>query len=451
MPNTAAKKATELPPEQPRGLIGGHMRAFFKDRTGFLARQAELGDVSRFWMSRQEMYFVNHPDLIRDVFVVNADKFMKGRALQRTKNLLGNGLLTSEGAEHLRQRRMIQPAFHRASIAEYSRSMVEFAEEMCDGWRDGEVRDIDKEMMRLTLRIVAKTLFGANITDEADRVGRAMKTLVDLFNYLMLPFAELMEKLPLPHSIRFRRAKRDLDEIVYGLIAERRRTGEDNGDLLSMLLAARDEDDGRGMSDEQVRDEILTLFLAGHETTANALTWTWMLLSQHPEVEAKLHDELSRVLAGRVPSMDDIPRVPFTEAVIAESMRLYPPAWAIGRKAIADHEIGGVRVPAGAMVLMSPFVLHRDARFWTEPLEFRPERWLRQNVKEASQRNIYFPFGGGVRRCIGEGFAWTELILVATTIARRWRLDLDPTQRIALDPKITLRPKFGMKMQITAC
>ena len=416
----------------------------------FLLRQAELGDVSRFWMGGQAMYFVNHPDLIRDVFVVNADKFIKGRALQRTKNLLGNGLLTSEGSEHLRQRRMIQPAFHRARIAEYSRSMVEFAEEMCDGWIDGEVRDIDKEMMRLTLRIVAKTLFGANIIDKADRVGRAMTTLVDLFNYLMLPFAEVLEKLPLPHSIRFKRAKRDLDEIVYGLIAERRRTGEDNGDLLSMLLAARDEDDGRGMTDEQIRDEILTLFLAGHETTANALTWTWMLLSQHAEVETKLQDELTSVLADRTPTIDDIPQLTFTEAVIAESMRLYPPAWAIGRKAIQDHELGGVRVPAGAMVLVSPFVLHRDARLWDAPLEFRPERWLSQNVKEASSANIYLPFGGGVRRCIGEGFAWTELILVAATIARRWKLELQPDQRIGPDPKITLRPKFGMRVTVTS-
>jgi cytochrome P450 len=448
MAESAAKVASQLVLEQPRSLIGGHMRAFFRDRTGFLTRQAELGDVSRFWMSGQAMYFVNHPDLIRDVFVLSADKFMKGRALQRTKNLLGNGLLTSEGAEHLRQRRMIQPAFHRARIAEYSRSMVEFAQLMSDEWQEGEVRDIDKEMMRLTLRIVAKTLFGANVTDEADRVDRSMTTLVDLFNYLMLPFAELLEKLPLPHSIRFKRAKRDLDEIVYALIAERRRTGEHNGDLLSMLLAARDEDDGRGMTDEQVREEILTLFLAGHETTANALVWTWMLLSQHPDAEAKLHDELHRVLAGRTPTFDDIPQLTFTEAVIAESMRLYPPAWAIGRKAVQDHEIADVVVPAGAMVLVSPFVLHRDARFWSDPLEFRPERWLEQNVKEASQRNIYFPFGGGVRRCIGEGFAWTELVLLAATIARRWKLDLDPDQRIALDPKITLRPKHGMKMRL---
>lgn len=450
MPDTAPEMPTKMTPEQPRSLLGGHMRAFFNDRTGFLIRQAKLGDVSRFWMGNQAMYFVNHPDLIRDVFVVNADKFIKGRALQRTKNLLGNGLLTNEDADYLRQRRMIQPAFHRTRIAQYSRSMVDYAERMSATWKDGDVRDIDQEMMRLTLQIVAKTLFGADVSDEADRVGQAMTTLVDLFNYLMLPFAEMLEKLPLPHSIRFRRAKRTLDEIIYGMINERRRSGENRGDLLSMLLAARDEDDGRGMTDAQVRDEVLTLFLAGHETTANALTWTWMLLSQHPEADAKVREELDRVTGDRTPTIDDIPHLTFTEAIFAESMRLYPPAWAIGRKAIVDHELAGHTIPVGSMVLMSPFVLHRDARFWDDPLEFRPDRWATHNVKEASQKNIYFPFGGGVRRCIGEGFAWTEGILLVATIAKRWRLELEPGQQIAVDPKITLRPKFGMRMRITS-
>jgi cytochrome P450 len=448
MPDSAVKKATKLPPEQPRSLIGGHMRTFFRDRTGFLTRQAELGDVSYVQMGNQPLYFVNHPDLIRDVLVVSADKFVKGRALQRTKSLLGNGLLTNEGASHLRQRRMIQPAFHRTRIAEYSRSMVDAAERMVDTWHDGEVRDIDRDMMRLTLQIVAKTLFGADLTDEADRVGNAMTTLVDLFNYLLLPFSELLERLPLPHSIRLKRARRTLDEIVYGFIHERRRTREDRGDLLSMLLNARDEEDGSAMTDEEVRDEVLTLFLAGHETTANALTWTLMLLSQNPGAEAKLHHELGRVLSGRAPGMDDIPGLTFTEAVIAESMRLYPPAWAIGRKAVVDHELGGYRIPATSVVLVSPFVTHRDARFWDDPLEFRPERWLSLSVKQAGQQNIYFPFGGGVRRCIGEAFAWTELILLIATIASGWKLTLEPHQKIGVDPKITLRPKFGMKMRV---
>lgn len=314
------------PPSQPAGLFGGHVRQFWRDRTGFLTRQAALGDVTYLKIGPQTIYFVNHPDLVRDLLVVSADKFVKGRALQRAKVLLGNGLLTSEREFHLRQRRMIQPAFHRNRIADYARSMVEIAASASAAWSDGEVRDIDKEMMHLTLRIVAKTLFNAEITDDADRIGAAMTTMVELFNFLLLPFSEWLEKLPLPQSRRFKRARRDLDDVMYSIIEERRRSGEDRGDLLSMLLSAQDEDDGGRMTDEQVRDEALTLFLAGHETTANALTWTWYLLSQNPAAEAKLHAELDAVLSGS-PTIDDLPRLTYTEAVLAESMRLYPPAW----------------------------------------------------------------------------------------------------------------------------
>ncbi len=411
------------------------------------------------------------------MLVVNADKFVKGRALQRAKVLLGNGLLTSEGEFHLRQRRMIQPAFHRNRIAEYSRSMVEIAEGVTDEWHDGEVRDIDKEMMKLTLRIVAKTLFSADVTDDADKIGAAMKTMVELFNFLLLPFSEWLDKLPLPQALRFKRARKSLDDIMYSIINERRRSGEDTGDLLSMLLVAQDEDDGGRMTDEQVRDEALTLFLAGHETTANALTWTWYLLSQNPEAEARMHEELEAVLAeggnlsgsegaqrgtssdlrtlptGRVsalraPTMNDIPDLKYTEAVLAESMRLFPPAWAIGRNVVEEHDFAGYTAKRGTLVLTSPFVMHRDARFWDEPLEFRPERWEALSVKEAGARGIYFPFGGGVRRCIGESFAWTEGILLIATIARKWRFRLEPEQKIGVLPQITLRPRFGMRMSV---
>ena len=417
------------------GMIGGNLRAFWRDRTGYLTRQAELGDVSFIKMGPQPVFFINHPDLVRDVLVVNAHKFIKGRALQRSRVLLGNGLLTNEGADHLRQRRMIQPAFHRARIAEYARSMVIYADQMADSWHDGDVRDIDQEMMHLTLQIVGKTLFNADVGNDADRIGKAMTTMVELFNFLLLPFSEWLEKLPFPQSIRFKRARRTLDEIVYGIINERRRSGEDRGDLLSMLLLAQDEDDGSTMTDEQVRDEALTLFLAGHETTANALTWTWYLLSQNPKSEEKLHKELDAALGSggngaapiaasgenhpvgetpppllrkegslrhRVPTMDDIPNLKYTESVLAESMRLYPPAWAIGRNVVETHEFNGFTAAPGTLILSSPFVMHRDARFWDDPLAFNPERWESQSVKEAGQRNIYFPFGGGIRRCIGE-------------------------------------------------
>ena len=444
--NAPDKDMASQPPTQPAGIFGGHLRDFWRDRTGFLTRQAALGDVTRYQLGPQPVFFVNHPDHVRDLFVVNAHKFRKGRALQRARVLLGKGLLTNEGESHLRQRRMIQPAFHRLRIAEYARSMVEYGDRMAASWNDGDVYDIDKEMMHLTLQIVARTLFDAEVEDDADDIGAAMTTMVESFNFLLLPFSEWLEKLPLPQSLRFKRARRTLDNVIYGIIDERRHSGEDKGDLLSMLLMAQDEDDGGTMTDEQVRDEALTLFLAGHETTANAMTWTWYLLSQHPAAEAKLHAELDSVLNGRVPAMDDIPQLKFTEAVLAESMRLYPPAWAIGRNVVDEHDFGGFVAKPGTLILTSPFVMHRDARFWEAPLEFRPERWETMSVKEATSRNIYFPFGGGIRRCIGESFAWTEGILLIATIARKWKLSLAPDQKIGLNPQITLRPKFGMRM-----
>ncbi|MBK7705751.1 MAG: cytochrome P450 [Acidobacteria bacterium] len=437
-----------MAPTVPASWIGGHFLQFRRRPTEFLTELANLGDVTTFRMGGQRAFFLNHPDLVRELLVVHASKFVKGRALQRAKRLLGEGLLTAEKDFHLRQRRMIQPAFHRQRIAEYARSMIEYGEKMASSWNDGETRDVDHEMMRLTLQIVAKTLFNADIEDDADEIGRAMTDLINLFNYLLLPFSELLEKIPLPQTRRFRNAKDTLDKIIYGIIDERRTSGADKGDLLSMLLLAQDEDDGGRMTDEQVRDEALTLFLAGHETTANALTFTWYLLSQNPAAEAKLHDELDRVLGDRTPSIDDYPNLKYTESVLAEAMRLYPPAWALGRLATEDHEFGGFHVPKDSLILLSMYVAHRDPRFWDDPESFRPERWEKLSIKEASNKFIYFPFGGGTRRCIGEQFAWTEGVLLIASIARKWRLRLDPAQKIALNPLMTLRPKFGMKMRI---
>lgn len=327
--------------------------------------------------------------------------------------------------------------------------MIEFGEKMADEWRDGVELDVSKEMMRLTLQIVGATLFSANVEDEADEVGKAMTDLVELFDYLLLPFAELLEKLPLPHSNRFRKAKSSLDAIIYGIINERRKTGAETGDLLSMLLLAQDEDDGGRMDDKQIRDECLTLFLAGHETTANALTWAWYLLSQNPEAEAKFHEEIDAVLANRRIMPEDYPKLKYTEAVLAESMRLFPPAWGLGRLAIEKHEIARYVIPEKSLVLMSMYVLQRDERFWKDASSFKPERFAGENaVKEASNKFIYFPFGGGVRRCIGEQFAWMEGVLLLAVLGRKWKLKLNPAQKIIPQPMITLRPKYGMKMKI---
>ncbi len=443
-------KATEqtAPPTVKTDLFGGHFRSFRKDPPAFLTRLSTLGDVSAFRLGKIPAFFLNHPDLIRDLLVTNHAKFMKGRALQRAKGLLGEGLLTSEKEFHLRQRRMIQPAFHRNRINDYARSMIEFGEKMAGEWRGGETRDIDREMMRLTLWIVGKTLFGANVENDADEVGKAMTTIVSMFNFILLPYSELLEKLPFPPITKLKNARKTLDEVIYKIIETRRKSGEDTGDLLSMLLMAQDEETGGAMTDKQIRDECLTLFLAGHETTANALTWTFYLLSQNPEAEQKFHAEIDEILDNRAVTPEDYPRLKFTEQILAESMRLFPPAWAIGRLALEEHEFGGYKIAPKSLVLASPFVMHHDARFWENAEEFIPERWETVSVKEAGNKFIYLPFSKGIRSCIGEGFAWMEGILLLAVLGRKWKLSLALGQKIGLQAMVTLRPKYGMKMRI---
>lgn len=440
------RKRDPRPPGLAPGFFGGHFFRYRKRPTEYLREMAELGDVTFMRLFRMPAFLLNHPDLARDLLVNSNSKFVKGRALQRAKMLLGEGLLTSEGEAHLKQRRMIQPAFHKDRIASYAETMSGEAVRIRKEWKNGSTLEIDREMMRLTLRIVGRTLFGVDVDGDAEEVGAAMTDLIESFDFLLIPFSEHLEKLPIPPANRCRKAIATLDRVIYGFIEERRMDLSDEGDLLSMLLLARDEDDGGVMTDKQVRDEAITLFLAGHETTANALTFTWFLLSQNPEAEKNLHDEIDRVLGGRAPSFEDIPKLKFTEAVLAESMRLYPPAWAVGRLAAEEHEFGGYNVPKGALVLISPFVMHRDERFWDRPDEFVPERWQSQSVKEASRKFIYLPFSRGVRSCIGEGFAWTEGILAIAAIAQKWRFRLSEGQEIGLKPLMTLRPAYGMRM-----
>ena len=410
---------------------------------------AQYGDISYFRLGPQEAFFINHPEYIKDVLVTNYSSFHKGLALQRAKRLLGEGLLTSEDEFHRRQRRLAQPAFHRARIASYAGVMADYASQTRAGWHDGETLDMSTEMMRLTLGIVGKTLFDADVVSDAQEVGEAMTVVMDLFNTITIPFFELLQKLPLPQLRRFDTARAKLDAIIFRLIEERRRTGEDRGDLLSMLLLAHDtEVDGGAMTNEQLRDELMTIFLAGHETTANALTWTWYLLSQNPEAEAGLHEEIDRVLGLRLPNFDDVAKLKYTEMVLAESMRLYPPAWALGRLAMEEFELGGYVIPKKSLVLMSQYVMHRNPRYFTEPLKFDLERWAPE-ARESRPQFSYFPFGGGPRRCIGEGFAWMEGILLIATIAQQWQMRLVPNHPVVLKPVITLRPKHGMRMTLT--
>jgi cytochrome P450 len=326
--------------------------------------------------------------------------------------------------------------------------MTDYAARLRDGWQEGAIIDVWQEMMRVTLAIAGKTLFDADVESEAPELREALTDLMRLFNRVTLPFAGLLEKLPLPSNYRFLKARARLDSTIYRIINERRASGEDRGDLLSMLLNAQDDEgDGSRMSDTQVRDEAMTLFIAGHETTANALTWTWRLLSQNPDAEAMLHREIGEVLGGELPGVEHLARLRYTEMVFAEAMRLYPPAWTIGRRAINDYEVGGYSVPAGSIVLMSQYVTHHDPRFFPDPFKFVPERWTPE-AQAMRPKFSYFPFGGGPRVCIGESFAWMEGVLLIAAIAQRWRLRLSPDHPVEIEPLVTLRPKHGMKMRV---
>ena len=408
----------------------------------------DYGDLPYFRLGPYPVYLINHPDFVREIFVTQQANFIKSRALQRARILLGEGLLTSEGEFHRRQRRLVQPAFHRERLAAYGSVMAEYGVRLRERWKSGSTLDVADEMMRLTLAIVGKTLFSADVETEASEIGQSLTTVLKMFRVLMLPFSEYLEKLPLPSMRRFEKAQARLDSIIYGLIHERRKSGQDTGDLLSMLLLAQDDETGgAGMTDQQVRDEALTLFLAGHETTANALTWTWYLLSQNPDCERLLHEELDRVLEGRPPGVADLPNLLYTEKVLAEAMRLYPPAWAIGRMSTGPFELGGIKIAARSICIASPYVTHRDPRWFPDPERFDPERWT-QEARDARPKFSYYPFGGGARICIGERFAWMEGVLLIAALAQKWKLRLDPAQRVEPLPLITLRTKYGMRMQL---
>jgi cytochrome P450 len=409
------------------------------------------GDLAYVRMGGEHLFIASDPDVIRDVLVTHNQSFHKGRGLERTKRLLGEGLLTSEDEFHLRQRRLIQPAFHRERIAAYATTMVAFADRVRNGWADGATFDVAREMSRLTLLIVGKTLFDADLDSQVREVGDAMAGLMESFWTLMLPFGETLERLPVPYLRRARLARARLDQVIYGIIRERRSSGGDRGDLLSMLLLAQDDEDrGRGMTDRQVRDEAMTIFLAGHETTANALTWTWYLLSQAPDVERRLHEEVDSVLSGRLPTVADVDWLPYITRVVTESMRLYPPAWLVGRRSISEYTIGDYAVPPRSIIVMSQWIVHRDARHYSDPGRFDPDRWTPE-FKARLPRFAYFPFGGGPRQCIGESFAWMELVLLVATIAQRWRFELVPGHPVVPHAAITLRPKHGMRMVATRC
>lgn len=437
-------------PPGPKGdWLTGSLSAFRNRPLEFLEESArEYGSLVYFRAGHQQIYLVNEPELIRKVLVTHNSHFTKSRILQRAKSLLGEGLLTNEGASHLRQRRMVQPAFYREHLVRYGQDMVELSARARERWQPEAVLDIDREMMRLTLAIVGRTLFSTDVEDEAPQVGEAMNALIAMMPVLLLPGSQFIQHLPLPVTRRYARAGKLLEETIYRIIQERRTSGADAGDLLSMLMMVRDpEDQGSAMSDKQVRDEALTLFLAGHETTATGLAWTWYLLSQHEGAEARMHQEIDTVLGGRLPTFEDLPQLRYTQQVFAESIRLYPPAWAIGRMAQQEIELGGYHLPVKSVVLMSPYLMHRNEQYWPNPERFEPERW---NEGDFYKRDFsYFPFGGGPRICVGERFAWMEGVLILATLAQRWRFRLADGQPVKPRAFLTLRPAGAIRMTAT--
>jgi cytochrome P450 len=439
--NTEAGKIRR-PPSPPGNFLLGHLIAFQKDRLGFLEQTTSTyGDVVALRFANIRGYLLAHPDAVEEVLVTQNKNFVKNVTEQVWFVLLGNGLLLSEGDFWRRQRRLMQPAFHRERIAGYGQTMVAFTERMLAGWRSGETRDIHADLMRLTLEIVAQTLFSADLAGQARTVGDALEVLLDEFAARMLSPVQLPMEWPTPGNRRFRRAVSRLEAIISDMVRQRRAANEaaHATDLLQMLLDAQDEDGSR-MTDRQLRDELMTLILAGHETTANALAWTWYLLAQNPSVEARLAGEVQAVLSGRAPQVADLPRLRYAEQVIKESMRLYPPVWFLeGRRAVRDCTIAGYHVPAGTVMFLSPWVVHRDARFFSQPERFLPERWTEPFTK-GLHRYAYFPFGGGPRLCIGQPFAMMEATLILATVVQRYRLSFAAGNSVMPQPSITLRP-----------
>jgi cytochrome P450 len=445
----------------------------------------EYGDISHFKFGGQHIYLINHPDYIKDVLVTYNNNFIKSRGLQLAKSVLGEGLLTSEGELHYTQRQLIQPVFQPDVISKYANIMTDYAQDISSRWNDDHgTIDIHKEFMHLTLAIVSKAFFNVSIEEsETKEIDQYVTTLIEYFNRARMPFAGIIEKLPLPNNMRFRHAKKQLDMIIYRIIDSHRNSNSNHHhhnkqdgsyphkDLISLLLQGQTDgyisvNENNKVANkrnkkkidniintnnkQQLRDNVTTIFLAGHETVANALTWTFYLLSQNPKEETMLHKEVDSVLDDndhRVPTVKDIPKLEYTETVFAESMRLYPPAWAIGRQAINDCKIGDYVIPAGSSILMSQYLMHHDPRYFPEPERFDPERWNPQE-KAKRPRFSYFPFGGGPRSCIGEPFAWMEGILVIATIARLCKMRIMPEHPVILQPLVTLRPKYGMQMRL---
>jgi cytochrome P450 len=504
----------EFPPGPSSILPTKILRQFIKDPLRTLTEIAkEYGEISYFKMGTQRVYLINNPDYIERILIYDHGNFKKGPRLQTAKRILGEGLVTSEGEYHRSQRKLIQPIFLPKMIASYDKIMSEYAYNMCNNWKDTEILDIHDEMMKVTLRIICKSVMSYDIeSQEADQISNALEISKNYMKRLQHPIGQVLDHFPiLPKVAQSRTAIKVLDSIVYKIITDRRRmvlqsnnnnnnnynnfiiTNNDNTnngnkndsennkkqedkekkkekntnkqtakeiptDLLSRLMyttsanpsqqAKNQKTNNDVMSDVQLRDQIITFLIAGHETTANALTWTFYLLTQNPDVQEKLYQEIKSVVRDKkVSSFDDIPKLEYTEKVFRESMRVYPPVWTLGRFVEDPYSIGEYSIPKGSTILMSQYVMHHSSHYYDDPQIFNPERWTAE-FKRHLPKFAYFPFGGGIRGCIGESFAWQGGILLLSTILNYWKMELAPNQKVKLDPGITLNPKNGIKMKV---
>lgn len=436
----------ELPAPEGNTIVG-HLIDLSNDPLGFLTKCRDYGDIVPLRLGLTPTCVLVNPDYIEQV-LKDRDTFIKSRGFRVLKTLLGEGLLTAEGESWFWQRRLAQPIFHQKRIERYGATMVEYTDRMLQTWHDGESHDVHADMMRLTLQIVMKCIFNADVdSGEAGVVSKALDVAMHWFESKRRQNFLVWEWFPRPENVRYRQAIAQMDDAIYGLIRNRRNQTEQSNDLLSMLMAARDEETGQQMDDKLLRDEVATLMLAGHETTANALAWTWMLLAQHPEVRSKLQAELQQVLGGRLPTLDDIRHLTYTNQIVKESMRLYPPVAIFGREAARDCTIGDYEVAQGTVLTISQWVMHRHPKYFDRPEAFKPERWTEEFEKQLP-RGVYIPFGDGPRICIGKGFAQMEAVLLLATIAQRFELDLEPGFPIVPQPSITLRPEYGIKVKL---
>jgi cytochrome P450 len=437
-------------PRAPGLPVVGSLFGFFRDPLAFFRSTARLGSVVDLRFPGVQSFQLTDPADIEYVAVTSNKSLVKDETLRDLRRVVGQGLLTSEGEFWRRQRRLSQPAFHRDRLRAYGAQMVTSTVRALGGLRAGETRDVHADLMHLTLDIVARTLFGSDIGQGAVAIGDLMAATTERYESVLGLIFPGLDRIPIPRNVRLKESLKRADAVVYAIIAERKRSnGQDaHEDLLAMLLDARD-DDGSRMTDVQLRDEVMTMVLAGHETTANALAWTLYLLSQNPAAEGRLSAELASVLGGRLPALDDLPNLPYVGHVVSEALRLYPPAWAIGREVAEPFDLRGIRFPKGAQLYFSQWVVHRDARYFDDPEGFRPERWA-DGLAKRLPRFAYFPFGGGPRACIGNAFATMEAALVLATLAQRFRFTLAPGHRVATQPSITLRPRYGMRMKLAA-